>query len=429
MITIIELIMVIIVVIIIVKVWSYNKSSTGTLDSYVPQLPENYVIVTEWSGEFGGYPLCNCNSSFSINDKTIQILLHGVEFDFDLDNEEKFKKLEQLKTRSFKRGELLDTLKQMNFSNKNIYLVFRACLIDKFTNWNVLNGPENIAVDNSGNVYVADGFNHCIQKFDSEGNFNIRWGSKGNKDGQFEDPWRIAIDPRGYVYVVDFGNYCIQKFDANGNFKIKWGSKGDKDGQFYENPCGIAIDTKGYVYISDIENIPPYNRIQKFDSRGNFITKYYLDKSLVRLPQELPCNLGSSIAIDNGGNIFINLCSDIYTKFPFTDEEKHFGPGIIKYSSQGEVINCWGTKGSGDGEFSAGPKITTDLKGNIFTLDSLNHCIQIFTADGKFITKWGDIGFGEGEFLCPGAIAVDPEWNVYVMDTGNLRVQKFSPVY
>jgi DNA-binding beta-propeller fold protein YncE len=71
------------------------------------------------------------------------------------------------------------------------------------------------------------------------------------------------------VYIADSGNDPILKFDSNGNFITKWGSFGMDNGDFY-NPVRIAVDSEAYVYINDSR----LNSIQKFDSNGNFITKW-----------------------------------------------------------------------------------------------------------------------------------------------------------
>jgi DNA-binding beta-propeller fold protein YncE len=69
----------------------------------------------------------------------------------------------------------------------------------------------------------------------------------------------LAIDTSGNIFVVDEGNNRIQKFDSNGNFITKWGTEGTGNGQFDE-PTGIAIDSSGNVYVVDRGN----SRIQVF---------------------------------------------------------------------------------------------------------------------------------------------------------------------
>jgi tripartite motif-containing protein 71 len=96
-------------------------------------------------------------------------------------------------------------------------------------------------VDSAGNVYVGDfGENNRIQKFDSNGNFLVKWGTPGTGNGQFVNPADVSIDKAGNLYVVDAANDRIQKFDSNGKFITKW-SVGA--------PGGIAVDTSGKAYV------------------------------------------------------------------------------------------------------------------------------------------------------------------------------------
>src|SRR5262249_8598108 len=73
-----------------------------------------------------------------------------------------------------------------------------------------------------GNVFVDEP--DRIQKFDSTGTFLLQWGSLGSGDGQFDFPIGIAVDGSGNVFVADTGNFRIQKFDNTGTFLTKWGS-------------------------------------------------------------------------------------------------------------------------------------------------------------------------------------------------------------
>ena len=71
---------------------------------------------------------------------------------------------------------------------------------------------------------MADRANQRVQKFSNTGTFLDKWGQNpGNGDGQFNNPSGVAVDASGNVYVADTVNHRIQKFDANGNFVTKWG--------------------------------------------------------------------------------------------------------------------------------------------------------------------------------------------------------------
>ena len=115
--------------------------------------------------------------------------------------------------------------------------------------------PHGIAIDSSGNVYVADSGNSRIQKFTSDGTFIREWGSggTGTGDGEFYEPTDIAIDSSGNVYVSDITTNRIQKFTSGGTFITHWGTKGSGNGQF-RYPWGVALDSSGRVYVADDHN-------------------------------------------------------------------------------------------------------------------------------------------------------------------------------
>ena len=79
-------------------------------------------------------------------------------------------------------------------------------------------------------------------------------GSQGEDDGQFLHPHSIALDSEGNEYVTDMANYNVQKFDSKGNFLLKWGEEGTSDGQF-KAPEGLAIDSSDKVYAIGLKSI------------------------------------------------------------------------------------------------------------------------------------------------------------------------------
>jgi sugar lactone lactonase YvrE len=125
------------------------------------------------------------------------------------------------------------------------------------------NFPFGIAVDNDGNVYVADTFNHKIRKITPDGTVSTLAGStSGYKDGagtnaQFEGPMDVATDGEGNVYVPD--GVRIRKITSDGQVSTVAGSTpGYLDGTTanarFGQLEGIAIDTAGNIYVCDVDN-------------------------------------------------------------------------------------------------------------------------------------------------------------------------------
>ncbi len=133
--------------------------------------------------------------------------------------------------------------------------------------------PAGIAVDASGNVYVADTGNHRVQKLTNALVYSSTIGTtpltSGTGNGQFSSPAGIAVDSSGNIYVSDTGNNRIQIFNSSGTYVSQFGSSGTGNGQF-SGPRGIAVDSSGNIYVADTGN----HRIQKFDSNGTFVAKY-----------------------------------------------------------------------------------------------------------------------------------------------------------
>ena len=255
--------------------------------------------------------------------------------------------------------------------------------------------PDGIAIDSSGNVYVADTGNHRIQKFTSSGQFITKWGSLGNSDGQFYSPHGVAVDSSGNVYVVDTSNHRIQKFTSSGQFITKWGSFGDDDGQF-NNPYDLAVDSSGNVYVADTYS----HRVQKFTENGAFLAKWgsagYGDGQL---------NYPQGIAVDSSGSVYV---SDYATSHR-----------VQKFSDNGTFLIKWGSEGSGDGQFFDPRGLAVDRSDNVYVVDWGNGRIQKFSDNGTFLSKWG-------QFNGPYGVAVNSIGNVYVVENGNNQVQVFG---
>ena len=117
------------------------------------------------------------------------------------------------------------------------------------------NTPSGISVDSKGNVLVADLSNNRIQVFDASG----RYLSSITHTTPGQQPTSVSVGPDDCVYVVEFQPDRVSIFDDNGKYIKSFGKRGNKDGEF-NNPYALAVSDDGYVYVSDTGN----NRVQVF---------------------------------------------------------------------------------------------------------------------------------------------------------------------
>jgi DNA-binding beta-propeller fold protein YncE len=188
-----------------------------------------------------------------------------------------------------------------------------------------LSGPKAIAVSPDGTLYISDTFNHRILHITSEGKLLHSWGgfadilSGSAPAGMFNHPYGIAVSAEGFVYVADTWNHRIQKFTAGGDFIIMWDTwtYGDVPDGFW-GPRGIALDSDGNVYVTDTGK----QRVVVFDSNGNYSTQF---GGLGMTPGYFDEPVG--IAVDNAGLVYVadTWNNRIQVIKPFSDHD-NFSP-------------------------------------------------------------------------------------------------------
>ncbi|MEJ7677356.1 MAG: peptidyl-alpha-hydroxyglycine alpha-amidating lyase family protein [Segetibacter sp.] len=137
------------------------------------------------------------------------------------------------------------------------------------------NRPTDVAVSNDGSFYVSDGYrNSRIIKFSSTGKYLFQWGTKGDKEGEFNIPHAIDVDEKGNVYVADRENRRVQVFDSTGNFLKQLTNK------TFGSICSITFDkvNKGFIAVDDAASWFGLkhngSNIILFDSTGNLLNQF-----------------------------------------------------------------------------------------------------------------------------------------------------------
>ena len=270
-------------------------------------------------------------------------------------------------------------------------------------------GARGIAVDPSGNVYVADSSGDTrgqIQKFDANGNFIARLGQNNGTAQGFLAAYRITTDSSGNVYATDGSveavSNVVKKFDSTGAFQFAFGATVSSGGQF-QLAAGIAVDSSGNIYVAD-QNA---GVIRKFSSTGTSMGTIGSPGS-----GDGQFNGPVGIAIDSANNLFV------------ADSNNN---RIQKFNSAGTFTTKWGIMGTGNGEFNSPQGVAVDSAGTVYVADTNNNRVQTFSNSGTFIEATGSAGTGDGQFSGAADVASNTAGTFfYAVDRDNSRVEKFS---
>ena len=302
------------------------------------------------------------------------------------------------------------------------------------------NLPHGVAVDGSGNSYVADTVNNTIRKITPggvvttlAGSAGLTGGSDGSGSGaRFDNPQGVAVDGSGNVYVADSNNYAIREITPGGVVTtLAGGHFGSSDGTgsaaMFLYPEGVAVDGSGNVYVADSNN----QTIRKITSGGVVTT--LAGMAGVSGSSD---GTGSAARFYYPGGIAVDGSGNVYVADTYNCTIRLITPG-------GAVTTLAGTAGqasSSDGTGSAARfyyphDVAVDGSGNVDVADSVNNTIRQISPGGVVTTLAGRAGVsgssnGSGSsalFNTPSGVAVGGSGQVYVADTNNDTIRQISP--
>jgi uncharacterized protein (TIGR03437 family) len=311
-----------------------------------------------------------------------------------------------------------------------------------------LNSPQGVAVDASGNLYIADKLNYRIRKVSFNG---VITTVAGNGTGAFAGdggpatsaslyaPSGVAVDASGNLYIADPGNFRIREVSPSGVISTYAGNGvpivgtltgdgGPATAGRISNPASLALDASGNLYFSDSTAL----RVRKVTAATGVITTVVGGT----LSDGLPANsiiLGEpeGVAVDASGNLYI--ADAVYSV-------------ITKVSPTGKITSVAGT-GTSLGFFADGGPATSavlnlpngvavDSSGNIFIADTGNRRVRKVSATSGIISTLAGNGnyrfSGDGgpaasaTMYLPVATAVDSSGNLFIAEVGGARVRKVS---
>jgi DNA-binding beta-propeller fold protein YncE len=298
------------------------------------------------------------------------------------------------------------------------------------------NRPHGLAIDAKGNTYVSDRGNHAIRIVTSNGDIRTLAGNgnEGNADGigpaaNFKQPIAVAVDKSGNVYVADRDNHVIRMIDPSGRVGTLagTGTKGFANGttsaaQFNE-PYGVVLSPdEKILYVADYLN----HAIRAIDLAG---------KQVTTLAGNGTAGFANGVGDKAQFNQPYNVKADVNGRLYVPDQNNH---AVRRVDPDGTVSTLAGNGQSGfaDGKpsearFNNPTGLAVAANGTIYVADRNNHRIRTVLPTGEVTTLAGDGTAGQqdgpgqtAKFNRPIDIVLANDSSLVVSEENNHRLRK-----
>ncbi len=298
-----------------------------------------------------------------------------------------------------------------------------------------LHEPLSVARDAAGNLYIADRNNNRIRKVDALTGIITTFAGGGSSLGdggaaaaaQLNWPSGAALDGSGNLYIADSFNHRIRRVDASTGIITTVagtgtsGYRASDDGAAatsaqINTPLGVTLDGSGNLYIADTNN----NRIRRVTPAGVITTFAGGGSSLGDGGAAAAAQLNGPFdaAVDGSGNLYI------------ADTNNHRVRKVDASTGNISTVAGTGTAGSsGDGGAAASAQldnprsVALDGSGNLYIADKDNDRIRKVDASTGNISS---VAFAAAQLDGPTGVAADSLGNLYIADRDNQRIRKVT---
>jgi sugar lactone lactonase YvrE len=301
-----------------------------------------------------------------------------------------------------------------------------------------LNSPVGLAIDGSGNVWVADNADNSLTEFGPDGSYTQTVNTGGLKG-----PSQIAIDGSGNLWVSNFasGTNSISEFNSSG---VANGSSPFTGGGL-DTPEGLAVDAQGHLWVAN--SASGANSMSEFNvSNGSAVSSTGITTAGLNVPNFIAVDDNGDVWITSSGNNSVSLWQPgfgtLYTGFPYSNGGLSNSRGVAIDSNNNAWIANRGanvtsefansgalsTSGYTGGGLNGSLGIAVDASNHVWVVNRVGNTITELASNGSAISpSTGFYGAGSTTPILssPGFIAIDLDGNVWVTNTNNNALVEF----
>ncbi len=210
----------------------------------------------------------------------------------------------------------------------------------------------------------------------------------------------VAVSKDGTeVYVFNRGQHALLVFGVDGSYLREIGAG------LFSVPHGLRVDGEGNIWTADVGNhlvikFSPAGKVLMVLGKKNTASKGWFHKDY----NQSFLNKPSDVTFDSDGNIYVADGGNFR---------------VVKYSSEGEVVQSFGEEGTGDGQFNFPHSLVIDGQGRLLVADRENKRIQLFDLSGIYKGQWSHVGY-------PYSLALGSGGALWMTDARKDQVVKLS---